>query len=217
MYLRDWTRLWEWNRTPFVQLCANKIQRVISTLLLLLFPSRDCRSSDFIRSQLVLILPSWFALINCRLCWLVLWECGWANPRFMLPVKKGGWLRVLFVRLYKLSLLAASYPAVLQLVVRSKILRHEDQDLVTYQVASRRPVWYAWCSGVAVGGWASAVADGLSQWQQCISHPRGPKRCDETPNEGKTSRRQYSRCEVAKVGTKIRGTRSANWWDDWLP
>jgi hypothetical protein len=38
--------------------------------------------------------------IDCRLCWLVLWECGWANPRFRLPVKDGGWLRVLFVRLH---------------------------------------------------------------------------------------------------------------------
>jgi hypothetical protein len=38
--------------------------------------------------------------IDCRLCWLVLWECGWVNPRFRLPVKDGGWLRVLFVRLH---------------------------------------------------------------------------------------------------------------------
>jgi len=73
--------------------------------------------NGFIRSQLVLLFPSRYSLIDCRLCWLVLWECGWANPRFKLPVKDGGWLRVLFARLHKLSLLAASYPAVLQLVI----------------------------------------------------------------------------------------------------
>jgi hypothetical protein len=39
------------------------------------------------------------------------------NPRFRLPVKDGGWLRVLFARLHLLSLLAASYPAVLPLVI----------------------------------------------------------------------------------------------------
>ena len=53
----------------------------------------------------------------------------------MLPVKKGGWLRVLFVRLYKLSLLAASYPAVLQLVTKNKILHREDRDPVMYHIA----------------------------------------------------------------------------------
>ena len=125
-----------WNTEPLCSAVCKQILRVISTPLLLWFPSRDCRSDGFIRSQLVLLLPLRFALIDCRLCWLVFGECGWANPRFRLPVKDGGWLRVLFARLHYLSLLAASYPAVLQLVIKNKILRHEDRDPVTYQMCT---------------------------------------------------------------------------------
>ena len=85
---------------PFVQLCANKYWEWSLPLCSCDFLRGIYRSGGFIRSQLVLLLPSRFALIDCRLCWLVLWECGWANPRFRLPVKDGGWLWVLFARLH---------------------------------------------------------------------------------------------------------------------
>ena len=85
---------------PFVQLCANKYWEWSLPLCSCDFLHGIYRSGGFIRSQLVLLLPSRFALIDYRLCWLVLWECGWANPRFRLPVKDGGWLRVLFARLH---------------------------------------------------------------------------------------------------------------------
>ena len=85
---------------PFVQLCANKYWEWFLPLCSCDFLHGIYRSGDFICSQLVLLLPSRFTLIDCRLCWLVSWECGWANPRFRLPVKDGGWLRVLFARLH---------------------------------------------------------------------------------------------------------------------
>ena len=87
-------------QNPFVQLCANKPLRVISTPLLLWFPSRDYTSGGFIRSQLVLLLPLRFPRLIVGCVGWFLWECGWANPRFRLPVKDGGWLRVLFARLH---------------------------------------------------------------------------------------------------------------------
>ena len=87
-------------QNPFVQLCANKPLRVISTPLLLWFPSRDYTSGGFIRSQLVLLLPLRFPRLIVGCVGWFLWECGWANPRFRLPVKDGGWLQVLFARLH---------------------------------------------------------------------------------------------------------------------
>ena len=85
---------------PFVQLCANKYWEWSLPLCSCDFLCGIYRSGGFIRSQLVLLLPSRFTLIDCRLCWLVSWECGWANPRYRLPVKDGVWLRVLFARLH---------------------------------------------------------------------------------------------------------------------
>jgi len=95
-------RLWiiEIQNPPFVQLCANKYSEWSLPLCSCDFLRGTYRSGGFIRSQLVLLLPSRFTLIDYRLCWLVSWQCGWANPRFRLPVKDGGWLRVLFARLH---------------------------------------------------------------------------------------------------------------------
>ena len=77
---------------PFVQLCANKYWEWSLSLCSCDFLREIYRSGGFIRSQLVLLLPSRFTLIDYRLCWLVSWECGWTNPQFRLPVKDGGWL-----------------------------------------------------------------------------------------------------------------------------
>jgi hypothetical protein len=52
-----------------------------------------------------------------------------------LSVKDGGWIQVLFARLNYLSLLATSYPAILQLVIKVKILHHEDWDQGPHQKA----------------------------------------------------------------------------------
>ena len=87
-------------QNPFIQLCANKYWEWSLPLCSCDFLHGIYRSGGFIHSQLVLLLPLRFTLIDCRLCWLVSWECGWANPRFRLSVKDGGWLRVLFARLH---------------------------------------------------------------------------------------------------------------------
>jgi hypothetical protein len=42
--------------------------------------------------------------LDSRLCWLVLWECGWANPRFRLPVKDGGWMNPRFSFIHQVAL-----------------------------------------------------------------------------------------------------------------
>ena len=72
---------------PLLFSCVlTNIQIVFSTPLLLI-SSRDYIGGGLIRFQLVLLLPSRYSLIDCRLCWLVVWECGWANPRFRLRLK----------------------------------------------------------------------------------------------------------------------------------
>jgi hypothetical protein len=58
---------------PFVQLCANKFLESDLYPFALVISLWDYRSGGFIRSQLVLLLPSRFSLIDCRLCWLVPW------------------------------------------------------------------------------------------------------------------------------------------------
>jgi hypothetical protein len=56
---------------PFVQLCANKYSESDLYPFALVISLRDYRSGGFIRSQLVLLLPLRFSLIDYRLCWFV--------------------------------------------------------------------------------------------------------------------------------------------------
>ena len=90
----------EIQKPPLFSYVLTNIESDLYPFALVIFLHGIYRSGGFICSQLMLLLPLRFTLIDCRLCWLVFWECGWANPRFRLPVKDGGWLRVLFARLH---------------------------------------------------------------------------------------------------------------------
>jgi len=87
-------------QNPFVQLCANKYweRDLYPFALVISFAGLQKRRLH----PLPIGAPTPFDVfsIDCRLCWSVPWECGWANPRFRLLVKDGGWLQVLFVRLH---------------------------------------------------------------------------------------------------------------------
>jgi hypothetical protein len=83
------------NTDHFVQLCANKNQREISTPLLLCLPLRRLQKRPRHRHPIRAPGP----LIPGCVGWF-LWECGWANPWFKLPYRDGGWLLVRVVRLH---------------------------------------------------------------------------------------------------------------------